>query len=197
MEKVEQAICIYMICLSVKISISYFAWKALNRNPTAYLPHIRGIREGALIVEEPHQTQWGQHGVVGAPFPTLSLLHCCSIVSRGIGNKCLLVGYLFPIAFTVLELPQGPLYMSGWWRSMTTFPLTNSPPRFLLSVQLQPVLGQWTKCLCLLSTSAFEDGHLNVGSMYFQVGRCLLENKKSTSILKNGEPTPVIPLKHP
>lgn len=112
MEKVEQAICIYMICLSVKISISYFAWKALNRNPTACLPHIRGIREGALIVEEPHQTQGSQHGVVGAPFPTLFLLHCCGIVGRGIGNKCLLVGYLFPFSlystgasprFTLLE----------------------------------------------------------------------------------------------
>lgn len=114
MEKVEQAICIYMICLSVKISISYFAWKALNRNPTACLPHIRGIREGALIVEEPHQTQGGQHGVVGAPFPTLFLLHCCGIVGRGIGNKCLLVGYLFPFSlYSTGASPRFTLRVAG------------------------------------------------------------------------------------
>lgn len=45
MEKVEQTICIYMICLSVKISISYFAWKALNRNGTACLPILAELEE--------------------------------------------------------------------------------------------------------------------------------------------------------
>lgn len=51
MEKVEQAICIYMICLSVKISISYFAWKALDRNATTCLSQIRGTVGIALIEE--------------------------------------------------------------------------------------------------------------------------------------------------
>lgn len=113
MEKVEQTICIY-ICLSVKISISYFAWKALNKNPTACLPQISRIWGAALLAQCPPNPVGAQHGVGGGSSsdcgPT-SLPHCWNAVGRGIGKTL----SVFPLAFTAQETYAGSWdSLHGW-----------------------------------------------------------------------------------
>lgn len=133
MEKVEQAICIYMICLSVKISISYFAWKALDRNATTCMSQIRGTVGGALIevwTIKPMRLYFTLLRCSGQDTPT--------------------------ITFTALEIHQ------DLPSSMTPPPLTNCPPGFLPGVQPQPANQVLVHSQHFLNTSAMEDVHLDV-----------------------------------
>lgn len=74
---------------------------------------------------------------------------------------------------------SGPnlLYTGGWWRSMTIFQPIYSPSRFLLSIQLQQVLGNELP-------GAFVTPEVHNVDTYLKIGRYMLENKKSTSLLQ-------------
>lgn len=138
MEKVEQTICIYMIWLLFKISISYIAWKALNKNPTSCLPQISRTGGDALMAKCPPNPGTAQHRVGGSSISCSSpvlLAHFWDAVGRGTGKRLLSVRYLLLIA---LNRHQGPelLCVCGWWRNVAIFPFIYSPSLFFLSMKL-------------------------------------------------------------
>lgn len=141
-----------MIWLLVKISISYFAWKALNKNPTSYLPQISRTGGDALMTKCPPYPGTAQHRVGGNSISCSSpvLTHFWGVVGRGAGKKLLSVGYLLLIAFIGLNHHQGPeLLCMEEWRNVAIFPFIYWPSRFFLSMKVQEVFGNG---LCAFST---------------------------------------------
>lgn len=135
-----------MIWLLVKISISYFAWKALNKNPTSCLPQVSRTGGDALMAKCLPNPGAAQHRVGGSSISCSSpvlLTHFWDAVGRGAGKKLLSVGYLLLIAFIALNHHQDPelLCTRGWWRNVAIFPFIYSPSQFFLSMQVPEVLG--------------------------------------------------------
>ena len=182
MEKVEQTICIYIRYISqLRLAFPTLPEKPLIKTQLRVCPESAKSEEVPWWHNVPATQGEPSTGWEGAPPPAvgpMSLPHCWDAVGRGTGKKPLPVGYLFPIAFVALKLHQGPelLYVGGWWRSTTIFPFIYSSSRFLLSMQLQQVLGNEL----LSAFSALEVHNVDV---YLRTGRYLLENKKSASFL--------------
>lgn len=193
MEKVEQTICIYMIWLLVKISISYFAWKALNKNPTSCLPQVSRTGGDALMAKCSPDPGTAQHRVGESsiscsiqPCVVDTFLGCCR--QRG-KEETVTCGIFAPCSPHSSEPSPGSFLSYSPWRNVAIFSFIYSPSQFFLSMQVQEVLGNG---LCAFSALEVCDS-----DMYLIVILYLFRKQKNRFVSLLHKWDSEIPLKFP